>query len=231
MTRFTVPGSVHTTRDDSGGLVVLNRDTGRWHLLNGTGALLFEELRRSGDVDAAVRELAARHPGVPVERIAADAGELVAALVSRGLLDVPSARGGAGVPMAVAAVRAPRSGTAAVAFPAALVLIRLPFRHCTAAVAKLKRLATRREATPEEVSGWLAAARYASRWHPGRVACMELSLTAVLIGALRGARVDWCFGFKSDPHTFHAWVEAGGRPVVDVDDDPVAQSYRRVFAV
>jgi hypothetical protein len=234
MTGFTVPASVHIGRDRAGGLVVLNHETGRWHLLNSSGALLFEELRRSGDLAAAVRQLARRHPAVAVERLTADADALVAALVRRGLLDLPGVqpRGGAGVLMAVAPRQAPRTGVITrIAFVGALVLLRLPFRTCTAVVARIKRRAVLGDAPPAEVAEWLAAAGHVSRWYPGRVACLELSLTTVLSGALRRKRVEWCFGFREDPHTFHAWVETGGQPVLDVDDDPIASTYRRVFAV
>lgn len=98
------------------------------------------------------------------------------------------------------------------AFAVAVVLLRLPFGRLTRVVATVKRRC-RRAATPAEAETAVAAARTAGRWFPGRAACLENSLAAVLAAAARGRAVDWCIGARLAPYASHAWIETGGRPV------------------
>ncbi|MBL1120277.1 lasso peptide biosynthesis B2 protein [Streptomyces sp. 110] len=77
---------------------------------------------------------------------------------------------------------------AAAGLALALVLLRLPFRHTVRAV------------------------RHTARLWPGRAACMETSLGAVLAAALLGRRLTWCLGarFAPPPVEYHAWAELPG---------------------
>jgi hypothetical protein len=237
MTGFAIPDGVHAVSEPDGRLVVLNERTGNWHALNRAGADLYQELERTADIDQVIEHLARRHRGVPPERIRDDVERVIAELVRRGLLE--SSGTYTRRPAAVMMAATPGRGTvprrhrlvAALAFAAALVLLRLPFRISTSAVAALKRRMTGRVATVPEAMRCLAAARFVTRHHPGRVACLELSLTTVLAGLLLGRRIDWCFGFATDPQTFHAWIEVGGTPVSEPTDDPIPPTYRRVFRV
>lgn len=237
MTGFAVPDTVHAAEDGNGDLVLLNRATGRWHKLNRTGTDVFQVLRSAADVEQAVGVLTDRHPDVPENRIREDVERLLAGLVERGLLvlvdDVRRSPAAVlmtpAVPRRAISVRERVTGT--VAFVTAMVLLRLPFRITTAVVTRLRRVLARREATTDEAHAALAAAYRVSRFYPGRVACLEVSLTAVLTAALWGCRVDWCFGTAVDPQTFHAWVEVDGTPVTDADEDPIPPTYRRVLVV
>jgi hypothetical protein len=231
--RARVPASVRAEPDDAGRLVLLDTATGRWYVLNRTGAAFYEELRGTADIDKAVDAMVARYRTVPADRIRRDVEELVSALVARGLVELPDMAGRhpAGVLMAMPADEVPVGRrwrrTAPFAFLLALLLLRLPFRTAAAVVTRLKR--SRPEASTADALAALSAARRASRWYPGRVACLELSLTAVLTAAFLGVRVDWCFGFTVDPYSFHAWVEVAGEPVTHPADEPVPPTYRRVF--
>jgi hypothetical protein len=233
MIRAVVPATVHAVVDDEGRLVLLDTATGRWYVLNRTGAAFYEELRRTTDLDEAAAALAARYGAVPVDRIRRDVDELVSALVRRGLVELPDRfeRHPAGVLMALPDDAEPigvRGRLAALAaFVLALLLLRLPFRTSAAVVGRLKR--NRPAASHGDVLAALGAARWAGRRYPGRVACLELSLTAVLTTAFLGARADWCFGFTVDPYSFHAWVEVDGVPVTHPADEPIPPTYRRVF--
>ncbi|SFR20538.1 Transglutaminase-like superfamily protein [Lentzea waywayandensis] len=234
MTHFVVPDSVHTTSEDDGGLVLLNVATGQWHKLNRTGNELCSEIC-AGGLDVAVEVFTSRYPRESPEGIRVHAEELLSALVERGLLEPGGlARGSGGVPIALA----PRTPVAlrpllvaAVALPLALVLLRLPFRVTVKGFKLVKRGRARRTATRTEALQALAAAKRVSRFHLGRVACLELSLTAALTAALRGGSVQWCLGVASDPQSFHAWIEADGEPVTDPYDDPIPLTYQRVLAV
>ncbi|SER07729.1 lasso peptide biosynthesis B2 protein [Lentzea albida] len=234
MTRFVVPDSVHVKADDDGSLVLLNVTTGQWHKLNRSGNELFAAICADG-VEAAVETFVGRYPGEPREQVRLHAERCVSALVERGLLEPESpVRGSGGVPIALA----PRGSAgwrpqlvATVALPVALLLLRLPFRRTVGAFKFVKRGLARRPATKPEALQALAAAKRVSRFHPGRVACLELSLTAALTAALRGREVQWCLGVASDPQAFHAWIEADGEPVTDPFDDPVPPTYQRVLAV
>lgn len=237
MTMFTVPKDVHATAQDDGQLMLLNQATGRWHMLNRTGADFFDELRRTTDMDRAVVALAQRHASVPHAQLHDDVERLVADLVRRGLLE-PTQETDRGsealrmtLPGQVRAVPYRYRVVATMAFLLALVLLRLPFRLATRAVTDLKAHLTKRDATVQETRRILAAVHRATARYPGRVACLELSLTAVLTAALLRRRVDWCFGYSPDPHTFHAWTEVAGEPVTAPGDDPIAHTYKRVLKV
>lgn len=233
MIRVRVPASVHAEPDDTGRLVLLDTATGRWYVLNRTGAAFYQALRSAADLDEATDALVARYRAVPADRIRRDVDELLSALVARGLVELPDAVGRhpAGVLMALPADDVPAGRrwrlTAPFAFLLALLLLRLPFRTSAALVTRLKR--AKPEAGTADALAALSAARRASRWYPGRVACLELSLTAVLTAAFLGTRVDWCFGFTVDPYSFHAWIEVAGEPVTHPADEPVPPTYRRVL--
>ncbi|GAA3735229.1 branched-subunit amino acid ABC-type transport system permease component [Spinactinospora alkalitolerans] len=97
-------------------------------------------------------------------------------------------------------------------FTSAVLLLRLPIKHSVVIVGKLKRH-TPKSATMDEAAAAVAAGRAAARWFPGRAACLENSLAAVLTALLLRRSLDWCIGARLMPYAAHAWVEAGGRPV------------------
>ncbi|GAB2785776.1 hypothetical protein GCM10027073_17780 [Streptomyces chlorus] len=100
---------------------------------------------------------------------------------------------------------------AAVGLALALTLLRLPFRH-TVSAARLARRLGRRELDSARSEALVGAVRHTARWWPGRAACMETSLGAVLAAALLGCRLDWCLGvrFAPPPVEYHAWAELPG---------------------
>lgn len=234
MPDFEVPPTVHAKLGERGGMVVLNTHTGRWHLLNDTGRVVFEELRRTGDLDRAVLALETRFPSVDPNALRADVDRLVTDLVERDLLRL--ARRAGGVPIAlperrVAPMSVRRRALALLCLLGSVLLLHLPLRVSIAVVLWLKRHLAHRPATVAEGLAALQDVHAVSRWFPGRVACMELSLTTVLIGVAQGHELDWCFGHSSDPVTFHSWVETQGMVVQDSYDEPVSATYQRVLAV
>lgn len=235
MTCFAIPAGVHVVSEPTGRLVVLNERTGSWHALNRAGAELYQELDRTSDLDQIVGQLVRRYPGVAADRIRDDVEHMVVELVHRGLLEPQGGytRHPAALLMAAEPAVPPRRHrlVTTVAFVLALVLLRLPFRTSTSVVTTLKRRLAIRDATVPEAAHRLAAARFVTRHYPGRVACLELSLTAVLAAILLRQRIDWCFGVASDPQTFHSWIEAAGTPVTGPTDDPILPTYRRVLRV
>ncbi|MEV6403960.1 lasso peptide biosynthesis B2 protein [Streptomyces bobili] len=105
----------------------------------------------------------------------------------------------------------PERLAAAAGLALALVLLRLPFRH-TARAARLARRLGRRELDAARAEALVGAVRHTARWWPGRAACMETSLGAVLSAALLGRHLDWCLGarFAPPPVEYHAWAELPG---------------------
>ncbi|WP_145497519.1 lasso peptide biosynthesis B2 protein [Streptomyces sp. CFMR 7] len=89
----------------------------------------------------------------------------------------------------------------------ALLLLRLPFR-CTVRAVRWARMVGHRPANHAQAEVLVFAVRHAGRWWPGRVACMETSLGAVLAAALLGRRLEWCLGarFAPPPVEYHAWA-------------------------
>lgn len=70
-----------------------------------------------------------------------------------------------------------------------------------------------RPATEGEAASITTALRHAARHRPGRMACLELSLAAVLLAGLRRHSVTWCIGARLMPYASHAWIEIDGHPV------------------
>jgi len=105
----------------------------------------------------------------------------------------------------------PERLAAAAGLALALVLLRLPFRH-TVRAARLARRLGRRELDAARAEALVGAVRHTARWWPGRAACMETSLGAVLAAALLGRRLDWHLGarFAPPPVEYHAWAELPG---------------------
>jgi hypothetical protein len=238
MTHFRVPKSVHFVHESDGRLTVLNGHTGHWHALNRTGADVYQELVRTSSLDHVVNQLTERYHDIPADRIRNDVVRVIGSLVQRGLLKSTAAayvRHPDAVLMATpeepASVPLRYRALTVVAFVLALVLLQLPFRTSTKLVEALKGRVTNRDATVQEAFRQLTTAKFVTRRYPGRVACLELSLTTVLAAALLGRRIDWCFGFATDPQRFHAWIEVGGTPVTEPTDDPILPTYRRVVRV
>lgn len=99
---------------------------------------------------------------------------------------------------------------------AALILLRFPIRTSVRIVARFKGL-TPHEASTDEASAAVAAARAASRFFPGRFACLESSLASTLTALLLLRRVDWCIGARTMPYAAHAWIEVSRRPIGEPD--------------
>lgn len=87
------------------------------------------------------------------------------------------------------------------------------FNHVTAAIRWLAGT-TRRHATPGEVISMLHAVDTAATVIPVRVACLERSLTAVVLLAARRRGVTWQLGVRIPPLATHAWLaDATGTPI------------------
>lgn len=238
MRKFEIPGFVRTKYGDNGQLVVINVRSGHWHALNPVAAAVFEVLVRTGDAEPAIAQLAERFPETSEERVRRDVERLVGMLLERHLLatTVPPARHPGSVLMALPA--SGRGGLsmadrvlASVCFAVALVLLKLPLRISIFLVSRVKGRCARKPASVEQGHDAISAAREVTRLFPGRVACMELSLTAVLIMAARGRALEWTFGFSSDPLAFHSWVCANGTAVVHHADEPLEPGFSSVFVV
>jgi Transglutaminase-like superfamily len=105
-----------------------------------------------------------------------------------------------------------------IAFPAGLLLLRLPFPRVVHVVAWIKGRC-RRPATPQEARTAALAARWAGQWSPGRAACLENSIAAVLIAAVKGQAVHWCIGGRTAPYAAHAWIETDAGPAGEPAND------------
>jgi hypothetical protein len=103
----------------------------------------------------------------------------------------------------------------------------LPLRIALAATTHLNFRA-RGVATSDDALAAVRAARRAAGCWPGRAACLEISLTATWLAALRGRAVAWCHGVQVHPYTFHAWVEADGAPV---DEPATTHSFLHTMTI
>jgi hypothetical protein len=258
MVNPTIAGHVRYQSQDHGGVVILDTAEGEWLALNATAGDFWRAWGAGASFEEGLRLVAARYPRVPAAALRADAERLMAEFRNRGLLtegdSPPRSAGPAGrtpgssalqaVPMSVGGeavmaeaaghARTPRPGLARGALAllvlaATCLIVRYsPFRAQLALVRTARRLG-RRPAAPGEAAAVVAAVGWAARRYPGRAACLEQSLAAVLLATARGARLDWCLGALTDPYRFHAWVEAEGRPVPALGDPGTRLGYVRIF--
>jgi hypothetical protein len=106
-----------------------------------------------------------------------------------------------------------------IGFCAAILILRLlPFPRATALVARLGRRIP--PANTAEAEAAVNGARRAGRYFPGRAACLETSLAAVLAALIHHRRPDWCIGARTLPYAAHAWIEAETTPVGEHTDRP-----------
>lgn len=239
MSDLEISPDVRIVENEHAEVVLLHGHTGRWFLLNESGAALWRVLAAKKPAEEAVAVLVKRYPSVAPSRIRSDLQRLIEDLTRAGLIASPRVSHDPGNPSAVAVAASPEPArslhpadglTGFTALLVTLVLIRLPFWLCLRVIRTLKRIA-RRAATYDETMPVILAIRQIARFSPGRMACLELSLAATVASALRGRRVEWCIGTSSDPLRFHAWVEAGNRMVVHPSDEPADRSYRVALRV
>jgi hypothetical protein len=250
MPNFTIAGHVRHQSQDHGGVVILDTAEGEWLALNATAGDFWRAWGAGVGFEEGLRLVAARYPHVPADALRADAERLMSEFIDRGLLtagSVPAASaappralsltvGGEAV-MAEAAVPAGvpwpgwrHGGPALCVLVAACVIVRCSSFRAQLALVRAARRLGRRAAASGEAAVVVAAVDWAVRRYPGRAACLEQSLAAVLLAAARGRRLDWCLGALADPYRFHAWVEAEGRPVPTLGDPRLPSGYVRLFS-
>jgi Transglutaminase-like superfamily/Coenzyme PQQ synthesis protein D (PqqD) len=237
MAELGTPGHVHHLEDGSGRSILLNVRTGQWFLLNRTAAHFWRVLSSGQDIQSAMTAIVNAYPNVPESQIRRDIEQFTVALTKADLitLDITVTDTTGQVQMAFprrSAIVPNRADVvvAVFALPAALALLRMRFGRCVSITTEVIRR-TRREASFEEAQRLVAASYDAARWYPGRAACLEISLTAVIAAALRGCRLRWCLGTADDPRRFHAWVEVDGRVVPDPVNRYSESTYQRVFSI
>lgn len=110
---------------------------------------------------------------------------------------------------------------ATVAFICAIFLLALPFRATIATIEFLHRLPlTDPNTDMTDMSVLVNATAHSGTYWPGRVACVETSLTLVLSAAFTGRRLYWCLGGRFDPPATHAWAQTPhGNPVGEGDPE------------
>jgi hypothetical protein len=224
---------------------MLDTISGTWIALNPAASDLWRSWASGCGFDESIEAVAARHPDVPYRAIRADAESLIEELTVRGLIDAVPAEiaaqptSGSGIAMAEAE-RAPnhwrlrqplRSGVAFSCLILASVLVRCSFRAAVRLVSVSRRRWCRTSSDLGAARRTVAAVGTAARYYPGRAACLELSLAAVLLAAVRRRRLDWCLGSATDPYQFHAWVELDGQAVPAPGRPAEDSRFLRVLAV
>lgn len=107
---------------------------------------------------------------------------------------------------------------ATAAFICAIFLLALPFRATIATIGFLHRLPLADATTDTNVLANATAC--AGTYWPGRVACVETSLTLILAAAFTGRRLYWCLGGRFDPPATHAWGQTpDGNPIGERDSE------------
>lgn len=129
--------------------------------------------------------------------------------------------------------RAPLPGTLAAA--AALTVTFAATRYGHAGMQRAVTLLsasfarTVRPATPDQATSAVDAIRCAGWYSPGRTACLEESVAAVLLLGARRLSVRWCHGIASDPIRLHAWVQT--MDGADVAEPSSTRAYTPVLTI
>ncbi|GAA2969349.1 hypothetical protein GCM10010519_00590 [Streptomyces lactacystinicus] len=190
-------------------LVLIDYRTGSVQALQPPAAAQWDALSRTGVLDRMAPALARRLLALGLLAPVSGPGSWAPALiVASALASWGSTEHPAGV---IRPPRGPLAGTLTAA--AALTVVftatrqhRTGMRHALsllgAANARNIRPATLREATRA-----VTTVRRAGWYSPGRTACLEESVAAVLLLASRRLGVRWCHGIASDPIRLHAWVQ------------------------
>jgi hypothetical protein len=243
MLNLQVAGHVRHQLEDHGGVLVLDTAAGCWLALNPTAGEFWRSWDGGAEFEEAVADVAARHPDVPQALVRTDAERLLGELFTLGLIEaVPPVDGRlAGTGMAEQAEFAgpkpgwPRVGVATIFLLVAALLVMCSFRLSYLVVRASRRKWCHQAATPSQARATVTAVSRAARHYPGRAACLEQSLAAVLLAAASRRRLDWCLGSATDPYRFHAWVEVAGQAVSasgeheSQSDNGSQASYRRVL--
>jgi Transglutaminase-like superfamily/Coenzyme PQQ synthesis protein D (PqqD) len=251
MLNLQVARHVRYQSQDHGGVVILDTAEGEWLALNATAGHFWRVWGAGTGFEEGLRMVADRYPHVPPEALRADAERLVRELIDRGLLTAgatPAKRTAplpVVVPMTVGgeAVMAEAPGSAGRPRPgwgrgslalcvliATCLLVRCSSFRVQLVLVRTVRRRGRRPAAVGQAAATVAAVDWAVRCYPGRAACLEQSLAAVLLAAAAGRRLDWCLGALADPYRFHAWVEAEGRPVPALGDPRSSLGYVRLLS-
>lgn len=230
-----VPEHVHHHPEPAGGALLLDSSAGVWFVLNRTGGELWQAWSSGMDFEQSVTQVAASHEDVPLDVVREDAKGLLSTLVKQKLVHVSVPPTAVGVEMVGARRGEPvrerrwqRALLVALAIPVltfSAMLVRVSFPAALALVRATRRGRLLREPSVERATDIAAAVGRAARWYPGRAACLEQSLTCVLLAALLRHRLFWCLGSVPDPYRFHAWAEVDGRVVAD----PAASAGQSAF--
>lgn len=228
---LSIPDHVHVTTGPRGGSVLLDERSGRCYAMNGVANELWRAWDQTGDFDAALIAVARRNPVYATERFSTDARQLADTLLAKGLLVAGPRSERVAQEVRHREPRAKRGFRVAAvfAFPITLLLVLLPFRVTVRVLSWSRRRWCRREVTAEQALAAYTAFDKAARFHPGRVACLELSLGAVVTLALSRRYLSLVIGVADDPCRFHAWVETPDGPMTYPSQVDFAQ-FRPIFA-
>jgi hypothetical protein len=234
MIQLQAASHVRYRSDEHGGIILLDTTSGNWLALNPTAGDLWRRWDAGTEFEASVAAVAARYPGTCPQSIRADAERLLDEVVTLRLMDAAPRQPPSEVAMAeqIRGSDSPgalRVGIAYFCVMIASFLLRCSFRVPLAVVRACHRCLCRTTADAGAAGRAVAAVSTAARRYPGRAACLEQSLAAVLFSVLRGRTLTWCLGAAADPYRFHAWVESGGQPV-PVPGQPPGSSFQRVLA-
>jgi hypothetical protein len=238
MLKLQVAGHVRHRTEDHGGVVILDTIAGQWMALNPTAGEFWRSWEAGAGFDQGVTEVASQHPEVPPESIRSHARQFAQELVTRGLITITPQEPGGGAAAVMAEPDTVATGRGAgwlmvaaawVFLVVASVLVNRSFRVSYAIVQASRRGWCHREPTLTRAERVVFAVSRAARFYPGRAACLEQSLAAVLMASARRWRLDWCIGSAHDPYRFHAWAEVASQVVGGPDAPETATSYVKVL--
>ncbi|GAA3834055.1 lasso peptide biosynthesis B2 protein [Sphaerisporangium flaviroseum] len=236
MLRFRLSPRMSRHSDSPHGAILLDGAADVLYATNSTAADLLTIWNSGGGFEDGVVALTLRYPHVPVERIRKDVSLLLDHLVRSGVLEVSLPERTVGIPMVDAApleskATLPSKAVAIVCLTLACALLLLRFERVCRMVGRARIRQIGKPVTAEQAARIVATVHRVARHYPGRAACLEISLAAVVWAALSFRRLDWCLGVAVDPYRFHAWVEVDGKPIEPADDTWTRATYRKMMTL
>ena len=234
--------SVATAIDEDGSALLLNtsireRDPEFLRLTPEVG-LLWEELLQGRELQTALHAVASAYE-VPLEQIKRDMQPCIDELQRRRMLikrasrrppvTRPTTNDTATERVVATASRRPPLRyrlLAAAALVASLIALRLLPLRVTLAIIQAAVRVRRQTPTLNSAKQLVVCARSAARRYPGNTDCLEISIAALLAGAVLGKAPGWRFGTTFRPLHRHAWVQVDNTAI-----DHVRQNTGRHYHV
>ena len=231
---YTLQPGVHAAAAPDGSLAFLNEKKRKYSTTTPTSGVFLKVLNsHGGEVSEALETLGGIYSDINPTRLKDDLAECISLAKQQGILSEAAEPAVSAISSrqsnrnetrssdevlvswqsANTQIRKKEALAGVGAFALALFLKRTPLTVTSKTLRTLHRTWAKQEATEEEALHAISAIQSVTRWHIGRVACLEESLAGALLLALQRRKVEWRVGTAFYPVRPHAQIVAAGKPL------------------